>query len=121
MISFFDESLCKAKLTTHGTKLMTIHIGAFGDLPPEARTILLLGSRSSDHLREIMRIAEFKGRVAYRIETDAELQPRWFDEVETVGIVIGATGLQALVDRVLRRLEQFSAIQTQGLLGGRGR
>jgi 4-hydroxy-3-methylbut-2-enyl diphosphate reductase IspH len=100
---------------------MTIHIGAFGDLPPEVRTILLLGSRSSDHLREIQRIAEFKGRLAYRVESDAELQPRWFDEVETVGIVIGATGLQPLLDRVLERLERFNAAQAQGILGGNAR
>jgi 4-hydroxy-3-methylbut-2-enyl diphosphate reductase IspH len=97
---------------------MTIHIGAFGDLPPEARTILLLGGRSSDHLREIQRIAEFKGRLAYRIESDIELQPRWFDEVETVGIVIGATGLQALLDGVLKKLERFGAAQAQGIIGG---
>jgi 4-hydroxy-3-methylbut-2-enyl diphosphate reductase IspH len=100
---------------------MTIHIGTLGELPPEARTVLLLGSRSSDHLREIMRIAEFKGRVAYRIESEAELQPRWFDELDTVGIVVGATGLQVLVDRVLDRLDQFSVIQGQGMLGGRAR
>jgi 4-hydroxy-3-methylbut-2-enyl diphosphate reductase IspH len=98
--------------------MMTIHIGAFGDLPPEARTILLLGSRSSDHLRELARMAEFKGRIAYRIESETELQPRWFEEVETVGIVVGATGLQELVERVLARLEQFDAVQRQGLLGG---
>jgi 4-hydroxy-3-methylbut-2-enyl diphosphate reductase len=100
---------------------MTIHIGALGDLTPEARTILLLGSRSSDHLREILRIAEFKGRIAYRIESETELQPRWFDGLEVVGIVVGATGLQALVDRVLNRLDQFSAVQAQGMLGGRAR
>jgi 4-hydroxy-3-methylbut-2-enyl diphosphate reductase len=97
---------------------MTIHIGAFADLPPEARTVLLLGSRSSDHLLEIKRIAEFKGRLAYRVESDTELQPRWFDEVETVGIVVGATDLQALVDRVLERLEQFNAAQVRGMLKG---
>lgn len=100
---------------------MTIHIAAFGDLPPEARTILLLGSRSSDHLRELQRIAEFKGRLAYRVENAAELQPRWFEEVETVGIVIGATGLQVLLDRVLERLERFNSAQAHGMLGGNAR
>jgi 4-hydroxy-3-methylbut-2-enyl diphosphate reductase IspH len=97
---------------------MTIHIGTLGELPPEARTILLVGSRSSDHLREIMRIAEFRGRIAYRIENDAELQPRWFVDVETVGIVVGATGLQGVVDRVLARLRQFDAARRHGMLQG---
>jgi 4-hydroxy-3-methylbut-2-enyl diphosphate reductase IspH len=97
---------------------MTIHIGAFGDLPPEARTILLLGSRSSDHLRELKRIVEFRGCLAYRVESDTELQPRWFDEVEAVGIVVGATNLEALVDRVRARLEQFNSTQAHGMLKG---
>ena len=97
---------------------MTIHIGAYPDLPPEARTLLLIGSRGSDHLREIKRIAEFKGRIAYRVESDTELQPRWFEKVETVGIVVGATDLQALVDRVLEKLEQFNAAQVRGMLTG---
>jgi 4-hydroxy-3-methylbut-2-enyl diphosphate reductase len=97
---------------------MTIHISALGDLPAEARTILLLGSRSSDHLRELKRIAEFRGCLAYRVESDTELQPRWFDEVETIGIVVGATGLETLVDRVLARLEQFNSAQAQGMLKG---
>jgi 4-hydroxy-3-methylbut-2-enyl diphosphate reductase IspH len=100
---------------------MTIHIGAFGELPPEVRTLLLLGSRSSDHLREIQRIAEFRGRLAYRIESETEIQPRWFEESEAVGIVVGATGLQALVDRVVRRLNHFDAAKTQGMLNGAAR
>jgi 4-hydroxy-3-methylbut-2-enyl diphosphate reductase len=100
---------------------MTIHIGAFGDLPPEVRTLLLIGNRSSDHLREIQRMAEFRGRLAYRIENETEIQPRWFEEADAVGIVVGATGLQALVDRVVRRLNYFGTAKTQEMLNGAAR
>ena len=55
---------------------MTIHIGMLSDLPQKTRTVVLIGSRTSDHLRELVRIAEFKGRAAYRIET-ASVPASW--------------------------------------------
>ncbi len=97
---------------------MTVHMGILSDLPPQAQTVVLIGSRSSDHLRELIRIAEFKGRAAYRIEAASDLQPRWFAGVEVVGIVVGATDLQNVVRAVLDRLNQFSAAQAKGMLEG---
>jgi 4-hydroxy-3-methylbut-2-enyl diphosphate reductase len=70
-------------------------------------------------LRELVRIAEFKGRAAYRVESAAELQPRWFSGVQEVGIVVGATGLDSVVREVKCRLEQFSEAQERGMLEGR--
>jgi 4-hydroxy-3-methylbut-2-enyl diphosphate reductase len=97
---------------------MTIHIGMLSDLPLKTRTVVLIGSRSSDHLRELVRIAEFKGRAAYRIETAAELQPRWFAGEEEIGIVVGASGLEPIVRAVMDRLNQFAAAQARGMLEG---
>jgi len=97
---------------------MTIHIGILSDLSPRVQTVVLIGSRTSDHLRELMRIAEFKGRAAYRIEAASELQPRWFVGVEEVGIVIGATELQGEVQAVMDRLNQFSIAAQRGMLEG---
>src|SRR5271156_5499341 len=97
---------------------MHIHQGILSDLLPQVQTVIMIGSRASDHLRELARIAEFKGRAAYRIENAAELQPRWFSGVEEVGIVVGATGLEPVVKAVRDRLDQFSAAQEKGMLEG---
>lgn len=97
---------------------MTIHIGILSDLPVKARTVLMIGNRSSDHLRELIRIAEFKGRAAYRIETAAELQPRWFAGEEEIGIVVGAENLDPVVRDVMDRLNQFASAQSRGMLEG---
>jgi len=97
---------------------MTIHVGLFSDLPPQARTVVLIGNRSSDHLRELVRIAEFRGRAAYRVESAAELQPRWFAGVDDVGVVVGASNLAPEVEAVIERLKQFSAAQAVGMLEG---
>lgn len=95
-----------------------VHIGPLWELPPDARIVLLLGNRGCDHLREIRRIAEFRGRAAYIIESAAEVQPRWFVYAEAVGIVVGATGLQPLLDAVLARLREIQGIRALGMLEG---
>jgi 4-hydroxy-3-methylbut-2-enyl diphosphate reductase len=97
---------------------MHIHRGILSDLLPQVQTVIMIGSRASDHLRELARIAEFKGRAAYRIESAAELQPRWFCGVKEVGIVVGATGLEPVVHAVRERLDQLSAAQDKGMLEG---
>ena len=97
---------------------MHIQQGIFSDLLPQVQIVVMIGNRASDHLREMTRIAEFKGRAAYRIETAAELQPRWFSGVEEVGIVVGATDLEPVVRAVRDRLNQFAAAQERGMLDG---
>ena len=87
---------------------MTIHVGPLTNLPAEARTVVLIGHRSSDHLRELARIAEHRGRAAYRIEAAADLQPRWFADAGDVGIVVGADDLQDVLSAVVERLNEFS-------------
>ena len=97
---------------------MTIHIGMLSDFPPQTRTVVFIGNRGSDHLRELIRIAEWKGRAAYRVESAGELQPRWFAGQEEVGIVVAATDLDSVVRAVLDRLNQFAAAQVRGMLEG---
>lgn len=97
---------------------MHIHQGILSDLLPQVQIVIMIGNRASDHLREMARIVEFKGRAAYRIEAASELQPRWFSGVEEVGVVVGATNLEPVVNEVLDRLNQFSDAQDQGMLDG---
>ena len=97
---------------------MHIHQGILSDLLPQVQTVVKIGNRASDHLREMVRIAEFKGRAAYRVEAASELQPRWFSGEEDIGIVVGASGLEPIVREVKDRLAQFSAAQDKGMLEG---
>jgi 4-hydroxy-3-methylbut-2-enyl diphosphate reductase len=97
---------------------MHIHRGILSDLLPRVQIVVMIGSRASDHLRELARIAEFKGRAAYRVESAAELQPRWFSGVEEVGLVVGAADLEPVVRAVRDRLDKFSAAQAMGMLEG---
>ncbi len=105
-------------MTTNESTTFTLYTGSLWELPPDARIVLLLGDRSCDHLREIRRIAEFRGRAAYIIENASELQPRWFVHAEAVGIVVGSTALQPLYDRVVARLRELNEYRAKGMLEG---
>jgi 4-hydroxy-3-methylbut-2-enyl diphosphate reductase len=100
------------------TPTITIYTGPLWELPPDARLVLLLGDRGCDHLREVRRIAEFRGRAAFIIENVGELQARWFVHAEAVGIVLGSTGLGRLYGEVLARIREFQAFRAQGMLEG---
>ncbi|MCE0482747.1 MAG: hypothetical protein LV479_00750 [Methylacidiphilales bacterium] len=100
---------------------MHIYQGLLSDLLPQVQTIVMIGNRASDHLREMVRIAEFKGLPAYRIECASELQPRWFSGVQAVGVVVGASNLGPVVDAVIVRLKQFSEAEQKGMLDGLAR
>jgi len=97
---------------------MHIHQGILSDLLPQVQIVVMIGSRASDHLRELARIAEFKGRIAYRVENASELQPRWFTGIEEVGVIAGSSNLDPVVRAVMERLNQFSAAQARGMLEG---
>jgi 4-hydroxy-3-methylbut-2-enyl diphosphate reductase len=97
---------------------MHIQQGILSDLLPQVQTVIMIGHRASEHLRELARIAEFKGRAAYRIETAAELQPRWFSGIDEVGIIVGSSDLEPIVREVCARLKEFTAAQNQGMLEG---
>ncbi len=97
---------------------MTIHLGSLPDLPAHVRTVVLIGGRSSDHLKEIARRLEFRGCAAFRIEAAGDLQPRWFVDVEEVGVLVGAEDLESEVRTVIDRLHQFAAAAARGMLEG---
>jgi 4-hydroxy-3-methylbut-2-en-1-yl diphosphate reductase len=97
---------------------ITIHTGPLWELPPDARLVLLLGDRGCDHLREVRRIAEFRGRAAFIIESADELQPRWFVHAEAVGIVLGSTALWTLHGAVVARIRELQAFRAKGMLEG---
>src|ERR1700742_5114134 len=97
---------------------MHIHQGILSDLLPQVQIVVMIGSRASDHLRELASIAEFKGRAAYRIEAASALQPRWFSGTDEVGTIVVAADLDPVVQDVRERLNQFAAAQDKGMLEG---
>ncbi|MFN9370778.1 MAG: 4-hydroxy-3-methylbut-2-enyl diphosphate reductase [Planctomycetaceae bacterium] len=77
------------------------------DLLPQIDALVVVGGKNSNNTRELARLAEERGVRTLHIEHLAELDPRWFQGVETCGLTAGTSTLDntvAEVEAVLRNL-----------------
>ncbi len=71
--------------------------------------VLVVGSKNSSNSQRLREIAEADGTTAYLIDDKNELNPEWFDGVDTVMVTAGASAPEDLVKELILHL-----IQTYG-------
>ena len=83
---------------------------AVHSLVADADLLLVLGSQNSSNSRRLMEIGAADGKPSYLIDGRHELNPDWFDGVETVLITAGASAPEIVVQDVIDFLrEHFEA------------
>jgi 4-hydroxy-3-methylbut-2-enyl diphosphate reductase len=78
---------------------------AVRELARRADLVLVLGSQNSSNSRRLAEIANSLGPHAYLIDGVAEIQPGWFDGVETVLITAGASAPEDVVQECVEYLK----------------
>lgn len=74
----------------------------------EADLVLVVGSANSSNTVRLVEVAlEAGAKAAYRIDFASEIEPAWFDGVETVGVSSGASVPEELVEEVLDYLAKL--------------
>jgi 4-hydroxy-3-methylbut-2-enyl diphosphate reductase len=76
--------------------------------------LLVIGSKNSSNSNRLVEVAHAEGVRAYLIDDESDIDPRWLDDVETVGVTSGASAPEKLVERVsawfrARGVEDISA------------
>jgi 4-hydroxy-3-methylbut-2-enyl diphosphate reductase len=74
---------------------------AVKELAKAADLILVIGSPNSENSNQLCRVARARGVAAHLVNTIKELQPRWLQGVERVGITSGASVPEELVDEAV--------------------
>jgi 4-hydroxy-3-methylbut-2-enyl diphosphate reductase len=69
--------------------------------------MLVVGGRNSANTRRLWELCRDAGCDAYHIETADELEPKWFEGKEEVGITGGASTPQWIVDEVVEAVERI--------------
>jgi 4-hydroxy-3-methylbut-2-enyl diphosphate reductase len=77
---------------------------AVAELAPEVDLVLVIGSQNSSNSRRLVESARAAGKSAYLIDDDSEMDPLWFDGVESVLVTAGASAPEHLVEGLIRRL-----------------
>jgi 4-hydroxy-3-methylbut-2-enyl diphosphate reductase len=74
------------------------------EMAREADVVIVVGGRSSNNTRELVKTcARYCARV-HHVQTDADLCPEWFDDVNVVGLTAGTSTPDDVVDRVEARI-----------------
>src|SRR6185312_2629693 len=79
---------------------------AVAEVGPEVDLVLVIGSRNSSNSQRLVETAHQAGKAAYLIDDQTELDPSWFDGVETVLITAGASAPEHLVQDLVARLQR---------------
>lgn len=77
------------------------------ELAAEVQIMIVVGGKDSSNTHKLWELAKNSGARAYHIETAAELDAAWFDGVDEVGVVGGASTPHTIVQQVVSRIESF--------------
>jgi len=79
------------------------------DVAREADVVIVIGGRSSNNTRELVRTcARYCARV-HHVETDADIRPEWFEAGTVVGLTAGTSTPEDVIDRVEARIREVEA------------
>ena len=86
---------------------------AVAEVAPEVDLVLVIGSRNSSNSQRLVETANEAGKAAYLIDDQTELDPTWFEGVDTVLITAGASAPEHLVQDLVARLQREYGADTE--------
>jgi 4-hydroxy-3-methylbut-2-enyl diphosphate reductase len=84
---------------------------AVKQLTKECDLVLVVGSHNSSNTQALVRVAREGGIAAHRIDSAADIDPAWLEEVTTVGLTAGASAPDHLVQEVIDRVAPTSGFE----------
>lgn len=84
---------------------------------PLCQLLLVVGSQNSSNSKRLVEVARNSGVRAYLVDDASELDPGWFENVETVAVTAGASAPENLVQDLVRVLASrgFSQVEEMTL------
>jgi len=73
----------------------------------EIDVLLVVGSKNSSNSNRLRELGERRGVDSYLIDSEDDLEPEWVRAGRRIGVTAGASAPEALVQRVIRRLDEL--------------
>jgi 4-hydroxy-3-methylbut-2-enyl diphosphate reductase len=74
------------------------------EMAREADVVIVVGGRSSNNTRELVKsCSRYCGRV-HHVQTDTDIRDEWFDDAKVVGLTAGTSTPDEVIDRVEARI-----------------
>src|SRR5439155_26336926 len=74
------------------------------EMARQADVVIVVGGRSSNNTRELVKSCSRYCAVVHHVETDADVRPEWFDAATIVGLTAGTSTPNDVIDRVEARI-----------------
>ena len=75
---------------------------------PVISTVLVVGAPESSNSNRLVELAEKSGVTAHLVQDADDVDPRWLEGVDCVGVTAGASAPEDLVQGVVERLERLA-------------
>jgi 4-hydroxy-3-methylbut-2-enyl diphosphate reductase len=80
------------------------------EMARQADVVIIVGGRSSNNTRELVKTcARYCARV-HHVQTDADVRPEWFDGVKVVGLTAGTSTPDDVIDGVEARIRGLESV-----------
>ena len=84
------------------------------ELARQSDVVIVVGGRSSNNTRELVKsCGRYCARV-HHVQTDADLRPEWFDAASVIGLTAGTSTPGEVIDRVEMRIREISSRPVAG-------
>lgn len=80
---------------------------------PKCQLMFVIGAPNSSNSLRLVEVAQRAGACAQLIQRAADIDPRWLDGVDTVGITAGASAPEELVNEVVARLKELRQVDQE--------
>ena len=80
---------------------------AVRDLAKEADLILVIGAKNSSNSNRLREIGAELGRESYLIDDASFLNPKWLENVNSIGVTAGASAPEILIDQLISKLGTY--------------
>ena len=90
---------------------------AVRELAKQSDLLVVVGSKNSSNSNRLAELASRMGVASKLIDDPDDIQPDWFNGVQTIGVTAGASAPEELVQSVIARMKEFGVTDVEELQG----
>ena len=83
------------------------------DMARQADVVIVVGGRSSNNTRELVKTCSRYCARVHHVQTDADVRAEWFDQADVVGLTAGTSTPDEVIDRVEARIRACAGASTE--------
>ena len=87
------------------------------ELAKQSDLVVVVGSKNSSNSNRLAELASRMGVASKLIDDPNDIQPDWFNGVQTIGVTAGASAPEELVQSVIARMKEFGVTDVEELQG----